>query len=109
MSPQRTGALVTAATISALSLIVLGVSAAGWKPIANHDPIALTAVNFSLAAWIYFVVLSTRDRMSGRLDELAGQVAALAEAVQEYGDQRETAGYVAGVREGGNGHLTRVK
>lgn len=114
MSPLRTTTLLAAAVLTALAALALvDVADGGDQKIT--DTLVLTLTCASLATWLAYVAVSVRDSICGKLDdfraELAGQLAAVAEMVGEYGDQREAAGYLGHARDSmtTNGQIHRVK
>lgn len=132
MSPLRITTLVVAAVLTAAGIIALVDYAIKGDGAALASPLMLALTCAALAAWLAFVAITVRDAVCERLnhigkqagrrlderdkhvnerfDELAGQIAAIAEMVGEYGDQREARGYLAGVHDTNSpGHLTRVK
>lgn len=100
MSPLRTAMLTIASVLSALStLALIDVVNGGTQTAPNAVVISVTCA--ALAAWIIFAAFTICDRICGKLKHL-----------EEYGDRRESDGYLAAVRDidGGTGsHLSRVK
>jgi hypothetical protein len=104
VSPLRICCLLVAVIPT---VIGLGRVAEG-RPGGNDLVIWLMGVT-AVIGWNSFVAFSVYERADNRLADLAGQISALGELVGEYGDQRETGGYLAGARGTATVPLTRVK
>lgn len=113
MSLRRVTMLVTAG-VCTLSLIFLTVLVAFDEAVGHHPAFWLLALGLSAATasfWISYETASAGERVKrhidrrvaessaeayGRVDEIAGQLAAVAELVADFGDGREASGYLAG-------------
>lgn len=100
MSNRRIAALVLSillpfALVALCAIAVVEPEMAGSVPfwVAILSVLAGTSI-----AVVGLIATGSEDRMNGRLDELAGQFAALAEGVYQYGDDREASGVVTGIR-----------
>lgn len=118
MSPLRTTMLVFASLLTLLSGLVLGDVVNGGQTIPDSLVVAVTCA--ALAAWISFVAITDHDQLSRhmneaetrigeRIDALSKRLDEIAEQLGEYGDQRETDGYLAHARDSGGTQLHRVK
>jgi hypothetical protein len=118
VSPLRTTMLVFASLLTLLSGIVLGDVMNGGQTIPDSLVVATTCA--ALAAWISFVAITDHDHLSRHMDDtearigerfdaLSARLDDISDQVGEYGDQRETTGYLAHARDSGGGHLSRVK
>lgn len=97
MSPLRTCALVGSALASAICLARISAGVPG-----SNDTFAWLAGVAAAISCGFFGALTVRDHVDERLRQISEQIT-------EYGDRRESDGYLAGVREAGAGHLSRVK
>jgi drug/metabolite transporter (DMT)-like permease len=106
VSPLRVYSLVAAMFLCGVAGILL---VDGSAPGTSRSDIGWMLALASVVHWGAFLTLTVRECNEGRFSELAGQIAAVAEMIGEYGDRREAAGYLTGVRESAEGHLSRVK
>lgn len=107
ISNRRIAALVLSIVLP-VALFALGAVAITEPGTADHAVfwiIALSIIAGESIAIVAVIATGTEDRMQGRLDDndaalagLAGQIAALGETIQYYGDERESAGVVMGMR-----------
>lgn len=102
MSPLRITTLVTASMLTVLSVIAL-IDVANGGVQYVHDSLVVSITCASLAGWLAFVAVAVRDRICSRIDAVEAHL-------DDYGDQRETNGYLAHIRDSSNtGTLSRIK
>lgn len=101
MSTRR-GWLLAGAAFFALTLIFLLVLVAFDEAVGHHPAFYLLALAIAAASatcggsYQATSACERSDRANGgRIDELAAQIAGLAEMVADYGDSREAGGYLA--------------
>lgn len=111
MSPLRIATLISAIALSTVAGVELAETATTHGALTTarlqiECALALLASLIwitHLATWVIESVTrhvsALRARIDGRFDELAGQLAAVAEMVGEYGDLREDAGAMRAIRE----------
>lgn len=97
MSPLRITSIISAASMTLLTIFTMVVSRVVHQDVLPADAVDLL-VALTSVLWICYLVAHCRDQVLRRLDGLIDRVDMLETAIGEYGDSRATDGRLSAMR-----------